>query len=225
MAQKPLPSADVLRQLLDYNPETGELTWKPRDASVFTSTTTHSADALARQFNKKYAGKRALAALDNVGYRSGRLLSSQVRAHRVIWKMVYGYEPKLIDHINQDKKDNRICNLRDVSKAANSVNRECRRNGQITGVTWCANRRKWVAQMQTGGKNMARRFAKKEDAIAYRAELERAFWATQPSAQDAQEDALRRLAELGHEYDRQEQAHGQGQPQEAPQAPQAGPRR
>lgn len=209
MAQKPLPSREVLRQLLEYDPQTGELTWNVRDETHFTSTETHTARALAAQFNCRYAGKPALAAVDNVGYRAGRLLTSQVRAHRVIWKLVFGYEPKLIDHINQDKTDNRLCNLRESNRAANSVNRACRRTGQTTGVTWCKEKRKWVAQMQIGGKNMARRFSKKKDAIAYRRELERAFWAAQPS-----------------EYDRQEQNDGQGQPQEkAAEASQAGSRR
>lgn len=151
MAQKPLPSADVLRQLLDYDHRTGDLVWKHRDASAFTSTPTHSAEALAKQFNTSWAGKRALGALDSVGYRSGRLLSSQVRAHRVIWKMVYGYEPKLIDHINQDKTDNRLCNLREVDKAMNSLNRKKKR------ISWDKSRNKWQVYCRFKGQTKNRR--------------------------------------------------------------------
>ncbi len=44
----------------------------------------------------------------------------QFKVHRIIWKLIYGTEPKVIDHINGDKADNRIENLREGTLADNN---------------------------------------------------------------------------------------------------------
>jgi hypothetical protein len=44
-------------------------------------------------------------------------------AHRLAWLYVYGYMPKILDHINRNKTDNRICNLREATVAQNVQNR------------------------------------------------------------------------------------------------------
>lgn len=45
-----------------------------------------------------------------------------VYAHRYAWYLTYNYLPLEIDHINRNKKDNRLCNLRNVSKSENMFN-------------------------------------------------------------------------------------------------------
>lgn len=44
-------------------------------------------------------------------------------AHRIIWKMAYGRDPFIIDHINAVRSDNRLSNLRDADHHINSLNR------------------------------------------------------------------------------------------------------
>ena len=138
---KELPSIETLRQLLDYDPAAGALTWKPRPLEMF------GGDVRIRgTWNTRYAGKPALSHVDAHGYRTGALFSRYYKAHRVVWKMVHGVDPSgEIDHINGDRADNRISNLRDVSQSGNQRNAglrqdnksgqagvHVRKNGQIT---------------------------------------------------------------------------------------------
>ncbi|APU03070.1 putative HNH endonuclease [Pectobacterium phage PP47] len=44
------------------------------------------------------------------------------RAHRVAWFLTYGYWPEIIDHINRDRKDNRLVNLREATESENHCN-------------------------------------------------------------------------------------------------------
>jgi hypothetical protein len=53
-------------------------------------------------------------------------------AHRLIWLWLYGYFPKnQIDHINRIRSDNRLVNLREVTKSINSINTPVRSHSQI----------------------------------------------------------------------------------------------
>lgn len=147
MADKPLPTQDELRQLLDYNPDTGILTWKARQASTRGQ----------RAFNARRAGKPAFIHLGNRGYLTGRINRRLFPAHRVIFALTHGYWPDNVDHINGSRTDNRINNLRAASHAENVRNgarHKKRANGakykgvylQKGGSGWfaqiCVNRRK-----------------------------------------------------------------------------------
>lgn len=72
--------------------------------------------------------------------------------HRVVWIMHNGYEPDTIDHINRDRSDNRIENLRDVSLSLNHMNRADthRAHALPRGVT--KQRNKYKAQRVVDGK-------------------------------------------------------------------------
>jgi hypothetical protein len=58
----------------------------------------------------------------NSGYRNSFIDKTIYRTHRLIWKMHHGNDPHIIDHINLDKLDNRIENLRDVNDSLNVLN-------------------------------------------------------------------------------------------------------
>lgn len=74
-------------------------------------------------------------------------------AHRVIFLMVYGYLPKQVDHINQDKTDNRIDNLRPATHAQNMFNRPIFKNNTTgrQGVDFKDG--KYRARIQVDGKS------------------------------------------------------------------------
>lgn len=148
MATKPLPSQEVLRQLLDYDPETGALTWRERERSMFRT------DRQFKTWNARYAGAPALGSVDAHGYLVGSVLGSSVKAHRVIAKLVSGVDPDCIDHINGDRSDNRWSNLRGVSHEENGKNQARRRDvtSGATGVCWGAHVGKWMSYIWIGGR-------------------------------------------------------------------------
>ena len=131
-----------LRELLSYDKCTGFLTWKPRAGN--------------ESFNKRFAGKLDLHCIDGKGYRCGKLMRKDVLAHRVIWALVHGEEPEEIDHINGDKLDNRLCNLRSVTHGENLKNRPIYSNNKsgFTGVYFYARDLKWIAQIKANGRRM-----------------------------------------------------------------------
>jgi hypothetical protein len=103
--QEPL-TADVLRRYLDYNPETGEFTWRISPVDRIP------AGAVAGYPD----GKK--------GYMLVTVRGHEYFAHRLAWLYVTGEWPKdQIDHINHQKADNRSCNLREATNAQNQVNR------------------------------------------------------------------------------------------------------
>src|SRR5690242_18071490 len=104
MRYKTLPPADILRQLLDYDAETGALTWRPRGIEWFEDSPGRGGAAnVCSVWNARYAGTEAFTTNSNKGYRTGKLLGGTYFAHRLIWKIVTGNDPEEIDHINRDK--------------------------------------------------------------------------------------------------------------------------
>ena len=147
MATKPLPSQEVLRQLLDYDPETGSLRWKERSRYWFATDRSHST------WNARFVGKPALAAMDSSGYLVGWVLSQHCRAHRIIWKLQIGTDAVGVDHINGDRSDNRWVNLREAAPSENMKN--MKRNASNTsgamGVSYHKNRGKWHVSIRADG--------------------------------------------------------------------------
>lgn len=145
-----LPSAEFLRSILDYDPATGDLIWKPRRS--------------ATNFNAKHACKKAGSISkgrnggDNkylvVGFKyEGRY--QQFPAHRLIWKMVTGAEPPaMIDHRDGDNFNNRWLNLRPADNGKNLQNAKLRRDNisGVKGVSWDAGHKKWRVTIAVNGK-------------------------------------------------------------------------
>lgn len=170
-------TAEVARALLRYEPETGKLFWRERDSTWFSPSRFSSAEAEARRWNTRWAGKEALASVDTGGYRNGRILGKMRLAHRVVWLIAYGEWPEAdIDHINGNRSDNRLSNLRAVPELVNSRNRTKPRNnvsGRV-GVYWHKGKQKWAAQI---GANMKKEnlgdFCTRDEAVAAREAAER----------------------------------------------------
>lgn len=144
---------EYLRELLDYDPATGFLTYKKRPS------------------RKIHIGTRAGSNGYN-GYRSISLLGKSYPEHRIIWYWVHGSFPKgQIDHINHVRDDNRISNLREVSISENARNRKRNtksRTGEV-GIWYNKRTKKYIAQIRVNGKKVFQKaFDDVDDAIKAR---------------------------------------------------------
>lgn len=97
-SSRSLPSPALLRELLDYNPHTGDLTWRPR------------AGKWASRWNKRYAGQRAGTVTPD-GYVMIKVHSRNIPAHSAIAAILTGEWLPRVRHQNGDRADNRMMNL------------------------------------------------------------------------------------------------------------------
>lgn len=173
---KRLPSVRVLRRLIDYNPEAGELRWKERPVWMFSDSGSGGRHGNWVRSNGRLAGKLALVS-EKDGYLVGELFAQRQHAHRVAWAIYYGEWPSgQIDHINGIRDDNRISNLRDVTLAENSRNKRMHKNNKsgVIGVSWYPSTKKWAADIGIDGKRTRLGyFASIEEAAAARKAAER----------------------------------------------------
>lgn len=166
-------TAEVLNELLHYNPESGILTWKERGLHWFSGSYQKSEH---KRWNTRYAGTRALDTDHGQGlYKQGHVLGITFKAHRVIWCMMTGEWPDIVDHINGVYSDNRWINLREVSAEDNCRNICIAKNNTsgYIGVSFCNTSQRWVAHIGYQGKrkNLGR-YHDIEDAIKARREAE-----------------------------------------------------
>lgn len=153
-----------LKELLHYDQETG----------VFTRIVTTN--------NRAKAGSVAGSKTGN-GYLQVTIRWRQYSLHRLAWLYVHGTWPESdIDHINGVRTDNRIENLRDVSRSGNIQNtRKARSNSTsgVLGVTFDKSRNKWLAAITTEGKRKhIGRFESKDDAQKSYVEAKRIYHKT-----------------------------------------------
>lgn len=129
---------ELLKTLLRYSPETGEFFW--------INPTCRSTKPLSR------AGSS-----DRHGYIRISLCRRSYQAHRLAWLYVYGRFPDhLIDHINGDRQDNRISNLRQATNKQNCENQKLHATNKsgYRGVVLHKRTGKWQAQVRHNGVNL-----------------------------------------------------------------------
>lgn len=138
---------ETLQALLDYNPQTGLLVWKERTRDPLVSLREHN------RWNSRWAGQQA-GSITTFGYVAVKIGKAAYKAHRIAWAMHHGeYPPKgeFVDHINRDKADNSISNLRLASRSENGINRPNPSNNTsghkgVTAYPWSKNK-PWVAKI------------------------------------------------------------------------------
>src|SRR5262245_1233634 len=125
-----------LREVLEYNPETGLWVW------------------IARTGRKSKPGKIA-GSVHEHGYIVIRIDRAIYKGHRLAWLYMTGAWPSVtIDHINGEPGDNRWVNLREASYSQNNSNRGPRADSKtgVKGVSIDNKTKRWRAQLSVGGK-------------------------------------------------------------------------
>lgn len=118
------PTIDDIHRMISYDPLTGEFKWK-----------------VYRTFRAVIGGIAGTA--HHTGYTRIKILGKQFLAHRLAWLMQYGELPvNEIDHIDQDKSNNRIANLRCGTRSQNEANKAGRKSNLLC--------RKGVSVAQSG---------------------------------------------------------------------------
>lgn len=167
---------EVLQSLLRYEPDTGKLFWRVRDASWFRDTPNKTAHQHCNWWNKRFAGKEAFTAPGVENCRCGRVLGVGLYAHRVIWAMVHGVWPPEVDHEDGDRSNNRLRNLRAADHQSNMQNKAVYRNSKsgVHGVSRDATGLRWHARITVNKRQRhLGTFATKDEAIAARRSAER----------------------------------------------------
>jgi hypothetical protein len=130
------PTPERLNREFSFNAETGIVTRKTAAANQLVGKTVGSSNSH--------------------GYLYAQIDYCKFRLHRAIWAMVHGSWPtEEIDHINGNRKDNRLANLRHVSRQQNATNLGIRSNNKSghKGVSWNKCRKKWMASISIAGKS------------------------------------------------------------------------
>jgi len=148
-----LPPIEELRRLFDYDPEKGVVTRK-----VTVGARAKKGSVVTRKDGRYFQVM--------INYKSFML-------HRICYALYHGRDPypMEVDHINHDRGDNRVCNLRLVSHQENGKNQPKKRNNTsgACGVIFDKRRKKWQARiMIDGSQKFLGRFTTKADAIAAR---------------------------------------------------------
>jgi hypothetical protein len=130
-------TVEQLKNVLDYDADTGVFVWRTRPSKAVK------------------VGDVAGCVEKRIGYVTIGIAGRIYKAHRLAWLYTYDKWPRgLIDHINGNKSDNRITNLRDVFADGNAQNVRSpnkRNKSGFMGVIWFQN--KWRASMSVNGKS------------------------------------------------------------------------
>jgi len=150
-----LPTPKELQEILVYFPTKGTLFLRERKVS-FWEDTVESAEKKAKRWNKNNAGKQAFRTI-NQGQFVGTILRRNLKASRVCWAVHTGEWPKyMIDHVNGNRFDNRIDNLRDVPQKICQSNPSKGRIANVLpdGVRWVNAEKKWMSFIYIGSKQI-----------------------------------------------------------------------
>ncbi len=131
-------SQDRLKELFSYNPENGK----------FTRIKTLSSRAIAGD---------SAGSIHPHGYLQIMIDGSSYKAHRLAWLYESGEHPPLqIDHVNHDRSDNRMSNLRAVDHINNMKNQKLSSNNAsgVNGVAFNKKTKKWVSRIKVDRKDI-----------------------------------------------------------------------
>jgi hypothetical protein len=145
---KKYPSQEYLKKCMDYDPESGNLTWKERPLETFKTL------RACRTWNTKYSGKiagwvRKSEKTEGLDYLFISFFGYSYGAHRLAFLHYHGVLPEEVDHIDGNGLNNSIENLRKSNRQDNARNKRKMKSNKsgVTGVHWNTNQRKWIAKI------------------------------------------------------------------------------
>ncbi len=151
---RPIVTCEIVRELLNYDPETGIFVWRHRDRKYFPS------DRAQKIWNVRFAGKKAGS--KHFGYWIILIFGRHFKAHRLAFLYMTGSFPDMeIDHIDRNKSNNAFKNLREVSSSGNHqniFNPQSKNKLQIRGVRqkrgkkFESRRKKFESRISVNGK-------------------------------------------------------------------------
>lgn len=104
----------------------------------------------------RHAIGKALGTVNKDGYLQTSIYKRKYYVHRLVFLYHYGFLPKSIDHINTEKQDNRIENLREATLAENNCNIlwNKRNTSGVKDVSWHSKNKKWIVTVRHNKKSM-----------------------------------------------------------------------
>lgn len=128
-------SKEVIENMFYYNSESGKLYWKfhPHPQTM-----------------GKFFGKE-VGSIGKNGYRYFGINNKLYTVHRIVWLLMTGEFPEVIDHINGNRSDNRFENLRISTKRLNSINQKSHREGRLPGCSFRKDMQMWQARIRLNG--------------------------------------------------------------------------
>ena len=129
-------------------------TFEYKDGFLYWKAVTHP--------NKGYLRDKPAGSMHKTGYRHITWMNKVHKAHRLIFMLHHGYLPPEIDHINNDRADNRIENLRAATRSENQCNRHTLSSNTsgYAGVSWHKKSQAWVVRVMKNGKTVVNQYFK-----------------------------------------------------------------
>lgn len=105
--------------------------------------------------NKQSLMDKPAGSIHKTGYRHITWMGKVHKAHRLIFMLHHGYLPPEVDHINGDRQDNRLENLRPATRSQNQCNRGtlASNTSGYPGVTWHKHSKAWLVRVMKDGKS------------------------------------------------------------------------
>lgn len=165
-----IPNQTELERAFSYHQDSGKLYRKRKDVSSAKNV------SFCKMWNSRYADKEA--GTNFQGYVSVHLNGKIYLAHRIIWVMNKGEIPNgfIVDHIDGDRANNRLSNLRLATQKANLRNqgKNAGNSSGVPGVYWVGRVNRWRAMCKTDRKiHHLGYFEEKRDAIEAAANFRR----------------------------------------------------
>lgn len=100
------------------------------------------------------------------GYLQVHLKGATFPVHRVAWFLYYSYWPQFIDHIDGDRTNNKLSNLRECNRTENMCNKAAHRKGKLVGCNFDKTRGLWSAaiKLDNGNRVHLGRYASEREA-------------------------------------------------------------
>ena len=154
---------EELINYLNYDPLTGIFTWK--------------IDIFSGNGKKQVCNGDIAGSVDKYGYLNIQINKKLYKSHRLAWLFINKEISKdlKIDHINHNKTDNKIDNLRLITQSENCKNRylSTKNTSGCVGVSFCNLYKKWKVRISVdGNRKSLGYYAEKEEAILIRKQAE-----------------------------------------------------